>query len=131
MNSRQALGVGALLVGAGTVVGALGSHALRAVLSERQLQSLDTAVDYQILNALGLILVGLMLQNAPHGRLRWCARMLVAGIVCFSGGIYIMLSGAPRWLALVTPAGGVLLIGAWLLLAWHQLVAPAAAKRGD
>lgn len=124
------MGLGALLVAAGTVVGAMGSHALRGVLAERQLQSLDTAVDYQILNALGLILVGLMIQNAPHARLQWCARMLVAGIACFCGGIYIMLAGAPRWLGLITPAGGVLLIAAWLLVAWHMFAASASRQQG-
>jgi uncharacterized membrane protein YgdD (TMEM256/DUF423 family) len=130
MKAGRVMALGALLVAAGTVAGAMGSHALRGVLTERQLQSLSTATEFQILNALGLILVGLMLQNAPHVRLRWCARMLVAGIACFSGGIYIMLAGAPRWLGMVTPAGGVLLIAAWLLVAWHMFTAPASRQQG-
>ena len=46
---------------------------------------------------------------------------LVAGIVCFSGGIYLMLAGAPRLLGLVTPLGGVLLIAAWSAFALGYL----------
>jgi uncharacterized membrane protein YgdD (TMEM256/DUF423 family) len=62
---------------------------------------------------------------AAHGRSQadaWLSRiafMLLAGILCFSGGIYLMLAGAPRALGLVTPLGGMLLIGAWALLAWR------------
>jgi uncharacterized membrane protein YgdD (TMEM256/DUF423 family) len=49
------------------------------------------------------------------------ALALIAGIICFSGGIYLMLAGAPSLLGLVTPVGGVLLIGAWTALAWQLL----------
>lgn len=111
------MGVAALLLAIGIGIGALGSHALRGVLAPRQLESLDTAVDYQLLNALGLLLVGLLMKTTAIAGLRGVALALIAGIVCFSGGIYLMLAGAPSWLGLVTPVGGVLLIGAWLLLA--------------
>lgn len=111
----------ALLMAIGIAIGALGSHALREVLSSRQLESLDTAVDYQQLNALGLLLVGVLMRSMARNGLRLVAWMLVAGIICFSGGIYIMLAGAPRMLGLMTPLGGVLLIAAWLTLAWLLL----------
>jgi uncharacterized membrane protein YgdD (TMEM256/DUF423 family) len=112
----------------GIGVGALGSHALRAVLAQRQLESLATAVSYQQINALGLLLVGLMMRSMAPGGLRCVAWLLIAGILCFSGGIYIMLAGAPRMLGLVTPAGGVLLIVAWSILAW-QLLKESVIKR--
>lgn len=115
MNLRA---IGAALIATGIGIGALGSHALRGVLSARQLESLDTAVDYQLLNALALMLVGGWIR-AGESQLLWPARLVLAGIVAFSGGIYLMLAGAPRLLGLVTPAGGVLLITGWLLLAWR------------
>jgi uncharacterized membrane protein YgdD (TMEM256/DUF423 family) len=67
-----------------------------------------------------LLLVGVLMKTTAAG-LRGVAMMLIAGIVCFSGGIYLMLASAPRWLGLVTPVGGVLLIGAWALLAFQLL----------
>jgi uncharacterized membrane protein YgdD (TMEM256/DUF423 family) len=48
----------------------------------------------------------------------WPLRFLAAGVVLFSGSIYLMLAGAPRPLGIITPVGGVLLIVAWLMLAW-------------
>lgn len=115
MNFR-AIGAGLVAVGIG--IGALGSHALREVLTVRQLESLDTAVDYQLLNALALLVVGGWIR-AGETHLQWPARLIVAGIIAFSGGIYLMLAGAPSVLGLVTPAGGVLLIAGWVLLAWR------------
>jgi uncharacterized membrane protein YgdD (TMEM256/DUF423 family) len=113
MNAARALAVGGLLLAIGIVIGALAAHALQRVLDPRQLESLHTAVNYQLINALGLLVVGLLMRDDPAAGLRAVAWLLVAGIVCFSGGIYVMLAGAPRILGLVTPVGGVLLIAAW------------------
>jgi uncharacterized membrane protein YgdD (TMEM256/DUF423 family) len=110
--------VAALLMASGIGIGALGSHALRAALSARELTSLGTAVDYQQVNALGLLLVGVLMRNMALAGLRLVAWLLIAGILGFSGGIYVMLAGAPGFLGLITPVGGVLLIAAWLALAW-------------
>jgi uncharacterized membrane protein YgdD (TMEM256/DUF423 family) len=121
MKPERAMGIAAALMATGIGIGALGSHALRTVLAPRQLESLATAVEYQLLNALGLLLVGLLMKTTAVAGLRLVALALMAGIVCFSGGIYLMLAGAPSLLGLVTPVGGVLLIGAWSVLAWQLL----------
>ncbi len=124
MGSARIIALAALLMALGIIVGALASHALRGVLEPRQLESLHTAVNYQLFNALGLLLVGVLMRGDAAAGLGWVAVGLVAGIVCFSGGIYLMLAGAPRALGLVTPLGGVLLIGSWLLLAWRMWTRP-------
>jgi uncharacterized membrane protein YgdD (TMEM256/DUF423 family) len=111
------MGLGALLVAIGVIIGALGSHALSNVLTAHQLASLGTAVDYQQFNALGLLVIGLLMRTQPALRLQLIAWALLLGIVCFSGGIYVMLAGAPRFLGYITPLGGVLLILAWGALA--------------
>jgi uncharacterized membrane protein YgdD (TMEM256/DUF423 family) len=115
MSATRVMGIAGLLLAVGILVGALAAHALQKVLEPRQLESLHTAVNYQLFNALGLLLVGLILRDDPAALLRLVAALLIAGIVCFSGGIYVMLAGAPRILGLVTPLGGLLLIGGWLL----------------
>jgi len=64
--------------------------------------------------------VGVLLRELPPAAatgLRRVAVLLIAGIVCFSGSIYALLAGGPRWLGPVTPLGGVLLIAAWLQFA--------------
>jgi uncharacterized membrane protein YgdD (TMEM256/DUF423 family) len=115
------MGVAGVLLAVGIVVGALAAHALQKVLEPRQIESLHTAVNYQLFNALGLLLIGLLMRDDPVAPLRVVAWLLIAGIVFFSGGIYLMLAGAPRPLGFVTPVGGLLLIGAWALFAWTML----------
>ncbi len=119
-TANRIIGTGALLMAIGISIGALGAHALRAVLEPRQLESLHTAVYYQIFNALALLLLGGWMR-AGYAGLAWPARLLAAGIVLFSGSIYVMLAGAPGPLGILTPIGGVLLIAAWLMLAWRFL----------
>jgi uncharacterized membrane protein YgdD (TMEM256/DUF423 family) len=121
MTSTRVLGIAGLFMATGIVVGALAAHALQKVLDARQLESLHTAVNYQLFNALGLLVIGLLMRSDDLPALRSVAVLLMAGIVAFSGGIYLMLAGAPRVLGLVTPAGGVLLIVAWVWFAVSML----------
>ena len=116
MRAERVIAGGALLVTVGIAIGALGSHALRAVLPPRQLESLATAVQYQLINGLALVLIGALMRSGMP-RLGWPAGLIAAGTLCFSGGIYLMLLGAPALLGLVTPVGGVLLMAGWLAFA--------------
>lgn len=118
MKGERVIGLAALLLAVGIGIGALGAHALRDVLGERELASLHTAVYYQIFNALGLMLLGGWMRSGTAG-LTLPVRLVGAGVVLFSGSIYLMLAGAPRPLGIITPVGGVLLIGGWLVLAWQ------------
>jgi uncharacterized membrane protein YgdD (TMEM256/DUF423 family) len=120
MNALRIMSIAALVVLTGIVVGALGSHALRTMLDATQLHALDTAVQYQLVNGLGLFMIGLLARAHADAWLPRIALLLLAGVLCFSGGIYIMLAGAPPAFGLITPAGGVLMIGAWSLLAWRM-----------
>jgi uncharacterized membrane protein YgdD (TMEM256/DUF423 family) len=113
MTATRVMAIAGLLLAVGIVVGALAAHALQKVLEPRQLESLHTAVNYQLFNALGLLVLGVLMRTDDLPALRTVAGLLIAGIACFSGGIYIMLAGAPRLLGLVTPAGGLLLIAGW------------------
>ena len=129
MNPRQSMLVAALLIVTGIVIGALGSHALQTVLNTSQLHALDTAVQYQLFNALGLLVIGLLAQSRADAWLPRIAWMLALGIVLFSGGIYVMLAGAPRLLGFITPVGGVLMILAWAMLAWRIASTPSMPRR--
>jgi uncharacterized membrane protein YgdD (TMEM256/DUF423 family) len=120
--ARRCIAMGAILMLAGVILGAFGAHLLESRLAARQLASYHTGVTYQLLHALGLVLVGLLGQVAGVAtRLRWSARLMLAGIFFFSGSIYLMTAGAPRWLGAVAPVGGLSFMVAWVLLAWHAL----------
>jgi|OpeIllAssembly_1097287.scaffolds.fasta_scaffold226434_2 uncharacterized membrane protein YgdD (TMEM256/DUF423 family) len=130
--ARRCLAAGAILMMLGVMLGAFGAHALQARLEPRQLASYQTGVQYQMLHAFGLLIIGIVAQlTAATPRLRWSARLMLAGIAFFSGSIYLMTAGAPRWLGMVAPVGGVSFMVAWALLAWHALAAGLARDSGE
>lgn len=118
MTARQverfALLAGALLAGAGVALGAFGAHGLRKILDAAALGWWRTATDYLMWHAMGLLAVG----AAGVPRSAGPARMLVAGTLVFSGSLLLMALTGARWLGMVTPIGGGLLIVGWLWFAW-------------
>ncbi len=103
---------GALLAGLGVALGAFGAHGLRAVLGASELGWWNTAVQYQMWHAVGL--VGIAALPGPR---RWPALLLLLGTTIFSGTLYVMALTGMRWLGAVTPIGGLLMIAGWLALA--------------
>jgi uncharacterized membrane protein YgdD (TMEM256/DUF423 family) len=100
----------------GVALGAFGAHALRRSLSAEQLAWWTTATHHLLIHALALVGVGLLqraeLRAGPAG---WA---FLAGMLLFSGTLFAMALGAPRWLGAITPLGGLGLLAGWALLAW-------------
>ena len=122
-SARRALAAGALLMAMATALGALASHRLKYTLSEDDYGVLQTALHYQFVNALGLLGVGLLLERRASRALAIAADVLLAGVLLFSGSLYALLWGAPRALGVLTPIGGLCLIGGWCavaLAAWRS-----------
>ena len=117
-EARTLRGTGALLLAIGTVIGAFGAHALKARLAADRYEVLQTAVHYQFVNALGLLLVGVAAERVAAPLLRTAGALLLAGVLLFSGSLYLILAGAPAGVGVLTPLGGLLLIIGWLLAAW-------------
>jgi uncharacterized membrane protein YgdD (TMEM256/DUF423 family) len=100
------------------MLGALGSHALDDILTPRKIVSWELAVQYQLIHALGLILIVLLYEKLGRPTLiLWVAWLMLAGILMFSGTIYSTALGAPSGIGKITPFGGSSLMLAWLLLA--------------
>lgn len=110
------ISVGALLAGAAVITGAFGAHGLEKRLSPEALELWKTGVLYQGLNAPGLVLWGLYDREGRAPFVGWC---FLGGVVVFSGTVYALALGSPRWLGAITPIGGVMLIVAWLAFAWR------------
>ncbi len=103
-------------------LGAFGAHGLKARVAAEQLAWWHTAVQYQAWHALGLLGVGLLLLSQPGlAGAKAAGWLLQAGIVIFSGSLYAMTLGAPRWFVALTPLGGLVLIVGWAVLAWATL----------
>ena len=91
MTARIIMTLGAMAAFLGVALGAFGAHALRARLSEQLLGTWETAVQYHLVHALGLLVVGLtLLHTGPTPLLRWSAGFMLAGMVLFSGSLYIL-----------------------------------------
>jgi uncharacterized membrane protein YgdD (TMEM256/DUF423 family) len=115
------IAVGALS-GAVTVgLGAFGAHALKSRVTPEDLAIWETAVHYQGLHALALVLFGLWRNQGGKG----CAAGwgFLAGSAIFSGTLYAMVLGGPRWLGAITPLGGTAMIVGWIafaIAAWRR-----------
>ena len=120
---RTWLAIGALFGGTGVMLGAFGAHALKARLAETALATWQTAVSYQLTHALALLVVGVWLRASAHGSgapgrlLGFAGGAFAAGVLLFSGSLYLLALGGPRWLGPVTPAGGLAFLAGWLALA--------------
>ena len=120
MNHRSALVAAGVFGATGVAVGAFGAHALRAVLAERGMTNAwETAVRYHLLHAVTLLAIAVWMGQSAPGSTRviaWAARSWILGIVLFSGSLYGLALGGPRWLGPITPLGGVCLMAGWILL---------------
>lgn len=95
--------------------GAFASHGLKGQLSAEQMAWWQTGTQYFFYHALGLLVVGVLirLKLAP-AKIAWCLQL---GIVLFTGSLYLMALGLPRWFGAITPIGGTLFIVGWVWLA--------------
>lgn len=112
---------GALASAAAVAAGAFGAHGLEGRLSPRSLELWETAARYLIYGGLGTVLAGLAALHAQSRALSWAAAFLLVGAVVFSGTVFALSLGGPRWLGAITPLGGTLMILGFLLFAWGAL----------
>ena len=112
----NAIVAGSALGALGVVLGAFGAHALKDRLTTEQLVIWETGVRYQFVHALALLATGLLARQTGT-ELRSAAHAFVWGTVVFSGTLYALALGGPRWLGAITPLGGMLFIAGWVLLA--------------
>ena len=124
------IAIAALNMALAVMTGAFGAHALKARLSTEALGWWQTAVAYQMWHALGLLALGILLRISlnnpalpamPVTGVQTSAVLLQVGIVIFSGSLYAMALGAPRWFGAITPIGGLVFIAGWLWLAWNLM----------
>lgn len=119
---KNYIGIAALLGAITVATGAFGAHGLQKITQDSHIiDSYKTAVLYQLVHVLALLLVGILFSEFGAKLLTWAANLFLAGIFLFSGSIYIItylkINGqSTGWIGPVTPVGGVLLIAGWLIL---------------
>lgn len=113
--------LGAILAFIGVGLGAMGAHALSGRLGPDRLAIYEVGVRYQMYHALALLAVAWAVTRFPGAAAGWAGWLFVAGIVVFSGSLYLLAFGAPRWFGAITPIGGLAFLAGWLLLALAAL----------
>jgi uncharacterized membrane protein YgdD (TMEM256/DUF423 family) len=110
----------------GVALGAMGAHALKAPLAERGMAvAWETAARYHLFHAVAALGAAAWMRPSAAGSrqgmqlrwLRWATVSWCVGVGLFSGSLYWLALGGPRWLGPVTPLGGVALMLGWLAVA--------------
>jgi len=98
--------------------GAFGAHIVQDILSPERFDIYQTGVQYHFYHALGLILIGAISLRIEGSKwLKWSSYLLTAGIVIFSGSLYLLTLTDTGWLGAITPFGGFAFILGWVFLA--------------
>jgi len=123
--TRRTVAAGAIAALLGVLIGAFGSHGLddwlarRGVPSERiaqRIEQFEIGARYHLVHAVGLLAVAPLGCGSLRGR-RAVVWLLVAGLLLFSGSLYLLVLTDTTWLGAITPIGGVSWIVAWAVLA--------------
>ncbi|HLF14722.1 MAG TPA: DUF423 domain-containing protein [Bacteroidota bacterium] len=109
----------ALLGFVSVALGAFGAHALKDRLAPEQLARFETAVRYQFYHVFALLGVSLLSRAWPGLNFAPAGWAFLAGVIIFSGTLYLIDLTGIRTFGAVTPVGGALLLAGWLLLAWE------------
>lgn len=110
--------LGSVLAFLGVAAGAFGAHGLKGKLEENMLQVFETGARYQMYHALALLAVAWAITRWPNGAVPAAGWLFTAGIVVFSGSLYILSLTGIKWWGAVTPFGGLMLLAGWGCLAW-------------
>ena len=117
-QSQPIIITGAALAFLGVALGAFGAHALKARLATDMMAVYQTGVQYHLVHALGIILIGILVQMLPASKwLPIAGWTMTAGVIVFSGSLYALSVSGVRMLGAITPLGGIALLAAWMLVA--------------
>jgi uncharacterized membrane protein YgdD (TMEM256/DUF423 family) len=113
MNSQTAFRISAVMGFLGVALGAFGAHGFHDLLMKNaRLATWDTAVLYHLAHAVALLVIAAL---QPFRRAAWW--LLFAGVLVFSGTLYVLALTNVKWLGAITPIGGLAFLAGWLALA--------------
>jgi uncharacterized membrane protein YgdD (TMEM256/DUF423 family) len=112
---KKFLLAGSLGCALSVTAGAFGAHSLKQVLDGTLMETYKTATFYMFLHSLGLLIIPL-LQKQISSISTISPSLILAGIVFFSGSLYIYIFFHIKFMVYITPLGGISFIAGWLLL---------------
>ncbi|WP_136604135.1 DUF423 domain-containing protein [Paenibacillus dokdonensis] len=122
---RKFMIIGALMAMLSVAIGAFGAHLLEPIVGESSMKVYETGVQYHMVHALGIIFVAVAAGFWGDSRkLAWAGWLLFAGIILFSGSLYLLAITGIKPLGIITPFGGVA-----FMIGWICLMAEAISKK--
>lgn len=117
MHNALFVFLGGLLAALAVGLGAIGAHALKTQLTPDRLETFHTAVHYQMIHAIGLVLVGLLSLHHRSRLFDVAGWAMVVGIILFSSFLFAWLATGRKFFVYPVPVGGISFIIGWLALA--------------
>lgn len=96
---------------------AIGAFAAHGVKDARAAELLRTGATYQFMHSMTTFACATFMQIGAR-RARFAPAFFLPGVLLFSGSLYALALGAPRWVGAITPLGGLSFLAGWLTLAW-------------
>ncbi len=115
---RSLFAVGALFGLLGVATGAFGAHGLKTRLDDEMMQIYETAVRYQLVHALAILISSLATLRYSQTPAYLAGALFSIGILIFSGSLYALSLTGLRWLGAITPIGGLAFLIGWACLIW-------------
>ena len=108
---------GTLFVLISVTFGAVNTHYLKSILPKIAIDSIDVSLRYMTYHGLGLLIISIL----PIKGKRYIINLFIIGTLLFSLSILILSFQSISksnlgWLGPLTPMGGILLIGGWIIL---------------
>ena len=100
-------------------LGAFGAHMLEGRIADKYLATWETAVQYQMFHAVALVAIGILMSGKLFGAvssLNTAGYLILAGIIIFSGSLYVLSLTGISVLGAITPIGGVAFLAGWIML---------------
>ena len=103
------------------LLGAFGAHLLKQMISSDMLEIYKTGVQYQFYHTFALLSVGILIKFNRTKILEWSGYLFIAGIIIFSGFLYLLALTGIKMLGMIVPIGGLSFVSGWICLLVHFL----------
>ena len=134
---KQLFQTGSFLLALGILAGALGSHAMKGMVQENDLNVYEVAVRYQIYHSIGLLILAVGSRRVKEDVLKGIFALFMIGIIFFSGSLYLLSTSVVwankrlEWLGAIAPFGGVSFIAGWLYLGFKGYKQSTQSSAGE
>ncbi|HMQ49320.1 MAG TPA: DUF423 domain-containing protein [Saprospiraceae bacterium] len=132
------LRLGSFFLMIAVTLGAFGAHQLKGMLTPAQINTFETGIRYHFIHGIAILIAGILLYVRKTNALKWSGWLFAAGIICFSGSLYLLaiqeaFALSVSWLGPVTPIGGLFFVMGWamMLVSTYQTNGKLARQASD